>query len=72
MRGVGENADQPINESVPVLSQWLQDMADVLPPCPVILWGHSWGALQALKFAQQQPERVKALILNNNLSYRFL
>jgi pimeloyl-ACP methyl ester carboxylesterase len=65
MRGVGENAVQVINGGEPLLSQWLQDMADVLPPCPVILWGHSWGALQALIFAKQHPERVKALVLNN-------
>jgi pimeloyl-ACP methyl ester carboxylesterase len=29
------------------------------------LWGHSWGALQALLFAKHYPERVKALVLNN-------
>ena len=65
MRGVGENAVQIIDGSVPVLTQWLQDMADVLPQRPVILWGHSWGALQALLFAHKYPERVRALILNN-------
>ena len=65
MRGVGDNAVQMIDGRVPVLAQWLQDMADVLPQRPVILWGHSWGALQALLFAHQHPERVRALILNN-------
>ena len=65
MRGVGENAVQIIDESEPALTQWLQDMADVLPQRPVILWGHSWGALQALLFANKYPERVRALILNN-------
>ncbi len=65
MRGVGENAAQTINDSTPVLSQWLQDMADVMPPRPVILWGHSWGALQALIFTHRHPDRVKALVLNN-------
>jgi pimeloyl-ACP methyl ester carboxylesterase len=40
-------------------------MAMVMPQQPVILWGHSWGALQALLFAKYYPERVKALVLNN-------
>lgn len=65
MRGVGDNAKLDINKDAPVLMQWIQDMAMVLPQQPVILWGHSWGALQALLFAKYYPERVKALVLNN-------
>ncbi|MGB5677932.1 MAG: alpha/beta hydrolase, partial [Gammaproteobacteria bacterium] len=65
MRGVGENAGKRVKQDVPVLTQWLQDMANVLPAQPVVLWGHSWGALQALLFADHYPERVQALILNN-------
>ena len=65
MRGVGDNASLAIMEGVPVLTQWLQDMKEVLPHEPVILWGHSWGALQSMLFARQNPERVRALILNN-------
>jgi pimeloyl-ACP methyl ester carboxylesterase len=65
MRGVGDNASLAMKENVPVLTQWLQDMADVLPDEPVILWGHSWGALQSLLFARHNPERVRALVLNN-------
>ena len=37
----------------------------VLPPAPVVLWGHSWGALQVLLFAKAYPERVSQLILSN-------
>jgi pimeloyl-ACP methyl ester carboxylesterase len=65
MRGVGDNAMMYIDKDAPVLMQWIQDMAMVLPQQPVILWGHSWGALQALLFAKHYPERVKALVLNN-------
>ena len=65
MRGVGDNADVEISENRPALEQWLQDMLAVLPEEPVVLWGHSWGALQALLFAKYYPQRVKALVLNN-------
>lgn len=65
MRGVGDNAKLDINKDASVLMQWIQDMAMVLPQQPVVLWGHSWGALQTLLFAKHYPERVKALVLNN-------
>ena len=65
MRGVGDNARLPIDRDVPALSQWLDDMTQVLPHQPSVLWGHSWGALQALLFARRHPERVKALVLSN-------
>jgi pimeloyl-ACP methyl ester carboxylesterase len=65
MRGVGDNADLELQADVPALQQWLEDMAEVLPDEPVVLWGHSWGALQSLLFARQYPHRVKALVLNN-------
>jgi pimeloyl-ACP methyl ester carboxylesterase len=65
MRGVGENATLAIERDTPVLSQWLQDMAEVLPEQPVLIWGHSWGALQSLLFSRLYPERVKALVLSN-------
>lgn len=65
MRGVGDNAKLDIKADTPVLQQWMQDMAEVLPSQPVVLWGHSWGALQSLLFAKHYPDRVKALILNN-------
>lgn len=48
MRGIGDNAGFPAKPGVSALSQWLDDMNDVLPPAPVTLWGHSWGALQVL------------------------
>lgn len=65
MRGVGDNAGLEISDSYPALEQWLQDMLAVLPEQPVVLWGHSWGALQVLLFAKYHPQRVKALVLNN-------
>ncbi len=65
MRGVGDNAQLEIRPDTPVLQQWLEDMTEVLPQQPVVLWGHSWGALQSLLFTRQYPERVKALVLNN-------
>jgi len=65
MRGVGGNAGLPVKPGVSALAQWLDDMGDVLPPAPVTLWGHSWGALQVLLFAREYPERVSRLILSN-------
>ena len=65
MRGVGDNADLPLAPNTPALEQWLTDMATVLPEEPAILWGHSWGALQILLYAERHPERVKGLILSN-------
>ena len=64
-RGVGDNAGLAITKNKTVLSQWLQDMAMLLPNEPVILWGHSWGALQAMLFAKQFPQRVSQLLLSN-------
>lgn len=65
MRGVGDNAELVIEDDRPALEQWLEDMLAVLPQEPVVLWGHSWGALQALLFTKYHPQRVKALVLNN-------
>lgn len=65
MRGVGDNAGLPIEAKKSALSQWIADMDKVLPQQPVILWGHSWGALQVLMFAKKHPERVNKMILNN-------
>ena len=65
MRGIGNNAALTIKQDEPVLEQWLDDMADVLPEQPVLIWGHSWGALQSLLFARLYPERVKSLVLSN-------
>ena len=65
MRGVGDNSGLTLESETAALSQWLSDMQAVLPAEPVILWGHSWGALQVLLFAKQFPERVAHLILSN-------
>ena len=65
MRGVGDNAELAFSAELPALRQWLDDMAQVLPEQPVVLWGHSWGALQSLLFARHYPDRVRALVLNN-------
>lgn len=65
MRGVGDNALLPVPDGDSLLEAWLADMAAVLPPGPVVLWGHSWGALQALLFASRHPGRVAGLVLSN-------
>ena len=65
MRGVGDNANLNFTAGSSFLSRWLSDMHMVLPPEPVILWGHSWGALQVLLFAKQYPQRVAAIVLSN-------
>jgi pimeloyl-ACP methyl ester carboxylesterase len=65
MRGVGDNANLPVETGRTLISQWLDDMQTVLPNEPVILWGHSWGALQVLLFANAYPERVSKVILSN-------
>jgi pimeloyl-ACP methyl ester carboxylesterase len=65
MRGVGENADLPMSRRASALSQWLDDMGRMFGNEQVILWGHSWGALQVLLFASQHPERVTHIVLSN-------
>ena len=65
MRGVGDNAGLGIKSQASALSQWIRDMHDVLPQEQVVLWGHSWGALQVMLFAKEYPERVDKLILSN-------
>jgi len=65
MRGVGDNAALPISDQEPVLSQWLDDMDQVLQEEQVILWGHSWGALQVLLYASQHSEHVAHIVLSN-------
>lgn len=65
MRGVGDNAGLSVRPDVPALSQWLDDMASALPGEPVVLWGHSWGALQVLLFAHRHPGRVASVVLSN-------
>ena len=65
MRGVGENAGLILKPDKPALYQWIADMHEVLPNEPVVIWGHSWGALQVLLFAKNHPERVSKLVLSN-------
>lgn len=65
MRGVGDNAGLALPRHGTVLEAWLEDMARVLPPQPVVLWGQSWGALQALMFAHRHPGRVRGVVLSN-------
>lgn len=65
MRGVGDNAGLSLDPKKTALSQWLEDMEAVFPQQPIVLWGHSWGALQALLFAKKYPERIDKLVLSN-------
>lgn len=72
MRGVGDNADLKIVSDSSVLSQWLEDMNDVITNEPVLLWGHSWGALQVLLFAKNFPQLDLKLILSNPVDPKLL
>ena len=65
MRGIGDNAALPVSNKQSLVSQWLSDMKTTLPKEPVILWGHSWGALQVLLFASAHPARVDRIVLSN-------
>jgi len=65
MRGVGDNAAVTLTRQRLALSQWLDDMHAVLPVEPVMLWGHSWGALQVALFAKHHPRQVAGVILSN-------
>ncbi len=65
MRGTGENAGLVLEPEKPALSQWLDDMDEVITQEPVVLWGHSWGALQVLLFVKNHPEGLVKLILSN-------
>jgi pimeloyl-ACP methyl ester carboxylesterase len=45
------------------LYQAVRDALDILTPEPIVLTGHSLGGGLALKYALENPDRVKALVL---------
>lgn len=60
---------QRVSGEVPLsVAQHVADLADVLEE-PVVLVGHSWGAMLALSFAVAHPELVRAVMLIGCGSY---
>ncbi|SFR55627.1 alpha/beta fold hydrolase [Thiomicrospira sp. ALE5] len=67
MRGIGSNKHHDDKPDA-LLEQWLEDLEHLRRhenPGQFILIGHSWGALMAQLYAQQNPTRVQRLILLN-------
>lgn len=66
MQGIGENK---VPTPKPILPSWVNQIHQlkqhVSPDQPMILIGHSWGALMAMLYQRQHPEAVHKLILLN-------
>jgi pimeloyl-ACP methyl ester carboxylesterase len=60
LRGHGRSQHVPSGYDVRTM---VGDLAALAGPEPVDVVGHSWGALVALRFAIDQPERVRRLVL---------
>jgi pimeloyl-ACP methyl ester carboxylesterase len=63
LRGHGLSARAASGYDLPTLAS---DLGALLPEAgtgPAVVVGHSWGALTALRFALDQPERVAKLVL---------
>ncbi|WP_322521993.1 alpha/beta hydrolase [Guyparkeria halophila] len=70
MLGVGENATQgepPTGQAL--LDAWVEQVEvlrrAVADDRPVVLLGHSWGALMALLYTRAHPDAVRRLVLLN-------
>jgi pimeloyl-ACP methyl ester carboxylesterase len=63
LRGHGRSAPAPSGYDVETLSRDLEALLDDFDPRPVLLVGHSYGALAALRFALRRPDRVAKLAL---------
>lgn len=65
MQGLGENP-QP---NLDILNNWVKQIdrlkQQLSPNQPVVLIGHSWGAIMALLYTRQHPEAVSKLIFLN-------
>lgn len=70
MLGVGENAstDRALAGSA-LLDAWVEQTEalrrEVAGEQPVVLLGHSWGALMALLYTRAHPDQVRRLVLLN-------
>lgn len=66
MQGIGENKKPMPN---PILPSWINQVhqlkQEISPQQPIVLIGHSWGALMAMLYQREHPEAVQKLILLN-------
>ncbi len=72
MRGIGENASLPISaKNQSITEQWVQDIHNLVMhldssnTSKPILIGHSWGALMAMLYTREFPNKVSQLLLLN-------
>jgi pimeloyl-ACP methyl ester carboxylesterase len=63
LRGHGRSAPASDGYDVETLSRDLEALLDDFDPRPVMLVGHSYGALAALRFTLRRPDRVAKLAL---------
>ena len=61
LRGHGRSARMPSGYDTHTLATDLDALTRDLPPFDLV--GHSWGALVALRFALEHPERVRRLVV---------
>ena len=67
MRGIGENRDalSPQQNSVTTWVEDIEQLRQTLNTEQVTLVGHSWGALMAMLYARQHPDKVRHMMLLN-------
>jgi pimeloyl-ACP methyl ester carboxylesterase len=65
MFGVGENKQALSGPVLPVWVSQIETVRERIGGSSLILIGHSWGALMAMRYTQAYPERVSKLILLN-------
>jgi pimeloyl-ACP methyl ester carboxylesterase len=61
LRGHGRSARVPTGYDTPTLARDLELLTHDLPRFDLV--GHSWGALVALRYALEHPERVRRLVV---------
>jgi pimeloyl-ACP methyl ester carboxylesterase len=63
LRGHGKSEMVKHGYDLSTMCNDLQDVVDQIARAPVVLVGHSFGALVALRFAGMRPDRVTKLVL---------
>ncbi|NLR62637.1 alpha/beta hydrolase [Chitinophaga polysaccharea] len=73
-RGTGLSIPVPFDSTTITLQLAVEDLHRLLQHLHLkqaIFYGHSWGAMLAMSFAAQYPDKVRALVLVNPGYYKF-
>ena len=73
-RGTGLSIPVPFDSTTITLQSAVEDLNRLLQHLHLkqaIFYGHSWGAMLAMSFAAQYPDKVRALVLANPGYYKF-